>query len=141
MKKIHNANVWEDEFLTSCMCFLAFLKKWKNTFLFVTFRKRVLWSWKYVQKKLVIGPDLHHKSYQNRSIFQKYTTFWNWLIFISTPRYSVVFIILPIIQCPVAKLHFFYIFSIARKIFFCLLLMSTIGGKWDPPSYIDRMKA
>ena len=27
----------EDEFLTSCMCFLAFLKKSKNTFLLVTF--------------------------------------------------------------------------------------------------------
>ena len=51
-EKIHNADVWEDEFLTSCMCFLAFLKKWKNMFLLVTFWKRVLWSWKHAQKKL-----------------------------------------------------------------------------------------
>ena len=85
-EKIHKANVWEDEFLTSCMCFLAFLKKWKNTFLLVTFWKRVLWSWKHAQKKVVIGPDLHQKYYQNWLFFRKYTTFLDWFIFFSTPR-------------------------------------------------------
>ena len=33
LPKIHNTNSWEDEFLASCMCFLTFLKKWKNEFL------------------------------------------------------------------------------------------------------------
>ena len=61
--------------------FNVFEKNKKNTFLLVTFGKRVLWSWKHVQKKLVIGPDIHQKYYRNRMIFQKYTTFSNSLIF------------------------------------------------------------
>ena len=51
IEKIHNANVWEDEFFVSWVCFLPFLKKWKNTFLLVTFSKWALWTWKYAQKK------------------------------------------------------------------------------------------
>ena len=87
MKKIHNANSWEDEFFASCMCFLTFSKKWKNAFLLLTFLKQVLWTWKYVQKKLVIGPDLHQKFHQNRVISQKYTILQKGFIFYSTSRY------------------------------------------------------
>ena len=95
MKKIHNANSWEDEFLASCMCFLTFLKKWKSAFLLLNFLKQVLWTWKYVQKKLVIGPDFHQNFYPNRVISQKYMSFLNPLIFffdLTVRRYSAILI-------------------------------------------------
>ena len=90
MKKIHNANVWEDEFFLSWVCFLTFLKKWKNTFLLVTFVKWLLWIWKCVGKKLVIGPNLHQKYYRNRIIFRKCMTFSICIIFWFPPLYVVV---------------------------------------------------
>ena len=88
MKKIHNADSWEDEFFASCMCFLTFLKTWKNAFLLLTFLKQVLWTWKYVQKKLVIGPDLHQKFHRNWVISWKYTILQKVFISISTSRYD-----------------------------------------------------
>ena len=88
MKKIHNANSCGDEIFASCMCFSTFWKKCKNAFLLLLFLKQALWTWKYVQKKLVIGPDFHQKFYQNRVISQKYTMLQKVYIFNSTSRYA-----------------------------------------------------
>ena len=90
MKEIHNANSCGDEIFASCMCFSTFWKKCKNAFLLLLFLKQALWTWKYVQKKLVIGPDFHQKFYQNRVISQKYTMLQKVYIFNSTSRYSTI---------------------------------------------------
>ena len=90
MKKIHNANSCGDEIFASCMCFSTFWKKCKNAFLLLLFLKQALWTWKYVQKKLVIGPDFHQKFYQNRVISQKYTMLQKVYIFNSTSRYPIL---------------------------------------------------
>jgi len=90
MKKIHNDNSCGDEIFASCMCFSTFWKKCKNAFLLLLFLKQALWTWKYVQKKLVIGPDFHQKFYQNRVISQKYTMLQKVYIFNSTSRYLFI---------------------------------------------------
>ena len=83
MKKIHNANSWEDGFFASCMCFFDVFEKVKKCIFALNFLKTGPTDFKMCAKKLAIGPDLHQKFHQNQVISQKYTILQKGFIFFS----------------------------------------------------------
>ena len=75
MKKIHKLIYFLSDFFVSSKGFWGVLKKWKFGFCLLIPLKRVLWQFWHVEKKLIVGADLHHKFYENRIISKKMVGF------------------------------------------------------------------